>query len=69
MQPTGCESNGVKVPCRQLPDSDGKHIRRVRRQQLIRCSEVNATAALRSSTAAVGTTWVASKPGGLNIKE
>ena len=21
-QPTSCESKGVKVPCRQLPDSD-----------------------------------------------
>jgi len=32
------------------------------------CSDVDATAALRSLSAAVGVTWVASKPGGLNVR-
>ena len=30
-QPTGCDSYGVQVPCRQLPDSDGKYTRCVGR--------------------------------------
>ena len=36
----GCES-----PRRQLPDSDGEHIRGTAREQTVRCSDVKATAA------------------------
>jgi hypothetical protein len=43
----GCGSDGVRVPSRQLPGSDGKHIRCVRRQRRTFCSDENATAALR----------------------
>ena len=44
------KSHGVRVPCRQLPDSDGKHVRCTRRQRIVFCSDVKVTAALRGCT-------------------
>jgi hypothetical protein len=60
----GCES-----PRRQLPDSDGEHIRGAGRSQTARCSDVEATAAQWiNRPIAVGATWVASKPGGFKLR-
>jgi hypothetical protein len=36
---------GCKSPRRQLPDSDGEHIRSAGREQTVICADVNATAA------------------------
>jgi hypothetical protein len=47
-------SYGVKVPCRQLPDSDGKHIRCTGRQRPVFCSEGKAMAALETQSSSGG---------------
>jgi hypothetical protein len=69
-QPTGCESNGVKVP---MPS-----VARFRRLAYPTCEKATTHTVLGSkrhgchvmkSVTSVGTIWVASKTGGLNIKE
>ena len=61
---------GWKSPCRQLPDAGGEHIRWTGREQPVLGSDGKATAApWVERPTAVGATWVASKPGGLNISE
>ncbi len=64
------ESKRVKVPCRQLPG--------IGRLAYPTCEEATTHTVLGSKRhgchvtnkiTAVGTTWVASKPGGLNIKK
>ena len=60
---------GCKSLYRQLLDSDGEHIHCSGREQTEICVDVKAMAAWgrKKNYPTVGTTWVASKLGGLNI--
>ncbi len=60
----GCKSPAVNYPIQTASISDVRE-----GNGHARCSEVKVTAALKAKAPAVGTTRVASKLGGLNIKK